>query len=235
MGKKILFKTAEFAAKKMLIFIERIKNRAFYNRGKISRIEYELKKFYLKNVRRYSSINFYQSYPPLVIRGARPTLSRYLIYGLDDYLNKKQRVLDIGGNTGFFSLFISSKVKEVDVLEIDKAFCEVCKRLAKHEKIKNVNVLNKDFNTFNPKEKYDVILSFAVHKHTKMDFKDYMDKVFSMLSKDGFVLIESHPIGYKGKDKLESKIKKLEYCKIFKKGKLDDDGRLRTFFYLKRK
>ena len=230
-----MLKTGEFTAKKILIFIERIKNFAYYKNKKISRIEYELKKYYLKSARRYSSINFYQSYPPLVIRGARPTLSRYLIYGLDDYLNKKQRVLDIDGNTGFFSLFISSKVKEIDVLEIEKPFCEVCKRLAKHEKIKNVNVFNKDFNTFNPKGKYDVIFSFAVHNHTKMDFKDYMDKVFSMLKKDGVVLIESHPIGYNKKDKLENQLKALDNVKILQKGRLDDDGRLRTFFYVKRK
>lgn len=231
----IISKMGEFFAKKVMIFIERQKNKIFYKRKKISKIEYELKKYYLKKARGYSSLNFYQSYPPLRVRGARPTLSRFLIYDLEQYLNKKQRILDVGGNTGFFSLFVSGKVKEIDVLEIDESFCYVCRRLAKYEKIKNVNVINEDFNHFNPAKKYDMIFSFAVHNHTKMQFEDYMNKLFSMLNKNGIILIESHPIGYRKEDKLKKSLEELNNVEIIKKGKLDDDGRLRTFFYVKKK
>ena len=233
--KNYLIKFSEILAKKIMIFIEQGKNRVFYKNKQISKIEYDLKKYYLKQIRPYSSINFYQSYPPLSIRGARPTLSRYLIYDLEKHLGKDKTVLDIGGNTGFFSLFVSGKVKEIDVLEIDKSFCNICKRLAKHEKINNVNVINEDFNHFNPLKKYDMIFSFAVHNHTKMQFEDYMNKLFSMLNKNGIILIESHPIGYRKEDKLKKSLEELNNVEIIKEGKLDDDGRLRTFFYVKKK
>ena len=233
--KNYLIKFSEILAKKIMIFIEQGKNRVFYKNKQISKIEYDLKKYYLKQIRPYSSINFYQSYPPLSIRGARPTLSRYLIYDLEKYLGKDKTVLDICGNTGFFSLFIAPKVKSIDVLEIEESFANICKKLAKHEKITNISVITKDYKKFFPQKKYDLILSFAVHGHTQMEFSDYIDKTFSHLKKDGIVLIESHPIGYAKEDVLEGQLKELKNVKIIRKGELDDDGRMRTFFYIKPK
>lgn len=233
--KKKLIRFQENFAKRIIITIEKSKNRIFYKTGKISKIEYELKKQYLKNIQLYSSVEFYQSYPPLRIRGRRPSLSRFLIYGLEKHLTKNKTVLDIGGNTGFFSVFISNKVKTIDILEIEPTFVSICKKLILYEKVKNVHPVNEDFNKFSPSKKYNIILSFAVHNHTNMDFKDYINKVLSFLEEDGFVLIESHPINYGKKDVLEENLKKLKNINIFNKGFIDDDGRLRKFFYFKKK
>ncbi|MCH8519514.1 MAG: class I SAM-dependent methyltransferase [Nanoarchaeota archaeon] len=222
--------------KKFLIFIEKQKAKQEFKHKQISSIEFQLKNDYLKEVRPYSSINFYQSYPPLRIRGARPTLSRFQIYDLEKHLKSDINILDIGGNTGFFSLFVSSKVNSIDVLEIEEPFARIGKKLARYEKIENVQFINKDFKKFNPSKKYDLIFSFAVHGHTKMKFKDYIEKVFSLLSKDGKVLIESHPIMFTANENLlKEELERLDFVKIISSGKLDDDGRLRTFFYITRK
>lgn len=232
--KKKINSFLEYGAKKNLIFIEKIKNKIFYKNKKISKIEYELKKQYLTSIMPYSSVEFYQSYPPLKIKGARPTLSRFLIYGIEKYLNKKKSILDIGGNTGFFSIFVSNKVKNIDILEIEPNFVSICKKLIKHEKVNNVKVINLDFNKFNPAKKYDIIFSFAVHGHTKMNFKDYINKLLSFLNKYGFILIESHPIIYGNNDVLEKDLKNIKNIVIFNKGLIDDDGRLRSFFMLRK-
>lgn len=221
--------------KKFLIFVEKEKSRDEFKKKKVSSIEFQLKKEYLREVRPYSSINFYQSYPPLRIRGARPSLSRFQIYELEKHLSSKMNILDIGGNTGFFSLFVSPKVNSIDVLEIEKPFTDIGKKLARYEKIENVQFINQDFKKFNPDKKYDLIFSFAVHNHTKMRFEKYIEKVFSLLTPKGKILIESHPIRFKSKDILKEELEKLDFISIISSGELDDDGRLRTFYYIERK
>ena len=222
--------------KKFLIFIEKQKAKYEFKNKQISSIEFQLKNDYLREVRPYSSINFYQSYPPLRIRGARPTLSRFQIYNLEKHLNSKMNILDIGGNTGFFSLFVSSKVNSIDVLEIEEPFARIGKKLARYEKIENVKFINKDFKKFNPDKKYDLIFSFAVHGHTQMKFDKYIEKVFSLLSEKGKVLIESHPLGFTANENsLKEELQKLNFVTILSSGQLDDDGRLRTFYYIEKK
>lgn len=73
-----------------IMFLERSRNYFLYKNKKIKRIQYELKKMYLKSTEDFGREEFYQSYPYLFY-GQRPTLSRIKIYGLDKFLTKDKK------------------------------------------------------------------------------------------------------------------------------------------------
>ena len=122
----------------------------------------------------------------------RPTLSRYQIYELDIYLDKNTSLLDIGGNVGFFSTYLSRFVKEVTILEKEKDFTKIGRKLIKKEKIKNVTINNTNFESHKTKQKYDFILSLAVHQYMKYSLDEYLKQLSIMLNKKGKVLLETH-------------------------------------------
>ena len=153
-------------------------------------------------------------------------------------------ILDIGGNVGFFSAFISKYVKSVDMIEVLGHCLEIAGRLIEHEKIKNVNATFTDFKMLESDKKYDLILSLAVHDfegtnelRVRLSFQKYLDKLAFHLNKGGFVLLESHGIFYKtGERDIEERIKLNKNFSIIQKGETDDfGGMIRKFFWLKKK
>ena len=221
-------------------------NKKKCKRGEISPIEYDLKNILLKK-RCELSNTFYQSYPPLKIGGRRGTICRSKTYEVEKFLNKKMEVLDIGGNLGFFSAFISKQVKSIDVVEKIEPFVEIARKLIQFEKIENVRLYCEDFKNFkklHPDKKYDLIISCAVHdlkgknkSRVEMNLQDYLDSLIPLLKKGGLVLFESHGIFYKtGEQDIEKRIKLNRNFSILQEGFTDDFGGMtRQFFWLKNK
>jgi 2-polyprenyl-3-methyl-5-hydroxy-6-metoxy-1,4-benzoquinol methylase len=211
-------------------------NKNQYKRGLITEIEYELRKDFLREVEQFGTNDFYQNYPPLKISGKRNTLCRYQIYGLDEKVNREDTVLDIGGNIGFFSLYLSRYVKSIDLVEQNTHLTDIGQRLAEHQGITNVNIVNEDFKKYIPSKKYDLVMSLAIHKWVGLEFDEYLDRIHALLNKNGKVLIESHIIYQNKGDYIEPLLKKNQKFEIVEKGVIDDhDGQYREFFWLKSK
>ncbi len=207
-----------------------------YNKGLLSEIEYNLRNEFLKEVEQFGVDDFYQNYPPLKISGRRNTLSRFSVYGMQERLNKGLEVLDIGGNIGFFSLYLSRFVKSIDLVEQNQNLTNIAKKLADHEKIDNVKIINLDFKKYSPEKRYDLIMSLAVHGWVDMELDQYLKKIKSLLKENGIVLMESHMNYYSGGDDLGESLKGNSHFDIIDRGMVDDDkGRCREFFWLKAK
>ncbi len=220
-----------------------IANNKRLKKGIICKLEHSLKQDLLMKGRK-EDIHFYQSYPPLNIIGTRGTICRFKTYNMEKYINKNMNVLDIGSNLGFFSAYLSKYVRQIIALEPLKYLINITRKLMEEEKIGNMYLINEPFEDFGKSEKYDLILSLAVHDfegtnglRVRLSFKKYLDKLASHLNKGGLVLFESHGVFYKtGEHDIEERIKLNKNFSIIQKGEIDDyDGMIRKFFWLKKK
>lgn len=169
----------------------KIKNFYLFKKGRRTLLEYTLRKKLLAGNEIFWDNNFYQSYPPLSFHWERDSLLRVKNFKLEKYLHPNHILLDIGGNLWFFSLYISHMVQHIDVIEYSQTLVEIWNILKEHEKIKNVSINQWDFTDFESQKKYDIILSFAVHKWINMSFEDYITKLLSLLQSDGIIFLES--------------------------------------------
>lgn len=227
--------------KKIDTVYERVKHKYFnkllYRNKKISKIEYDMRNAFLKHTHQFGVYDFYQSYPPLKISGIRNTLSRFKVYKLKDKLNSHDRVLDIGGNIGFLSSYISRYVKEVVIVEKNKHLTDICNMLLKHEKIENVKTINQDFKEYKNGAKYDMIFSLAMHYWVGMTLEDYLKKITKFMHGNSLILFESHIIyEYAGDKDIEDQLKQIPFIEIIEQDEIDDhNGNIRKFFYLRKK
>lgn len=153
---------------------------------------------------------------------------------MEDYLTSDKSVLDVGGNLAFFSLYISKYVNKVVVIEYNKTLCKIGAILKKKLSRNNVIIINSDFKRFITDKKFDIVLSFAIHKWIGESTQKYLSRLSRHLKKDGYILIESHA----GKDRqyLEREIRAHPHLKIIKQGYTDDhQGDIRDFYYLAKK
>lgn len=142
----------------------------------------------------YAGGKYYQSLEEVGIKGMRNTEQRFIDYELKDYLNPQKKVLDIGGNTGFFSIYISQFVNSCDVVEINPFFCEIGKKVARFLD-RNVNFYTIDFKDFQTKKEYDAVISFAADDVadglSALKFENYIEKIRSLLKEKGLIFFES--------------------------------------------
>jgi len=234
--KKLLVKLFKFFDSKIKIVSALIVNKSMYKRGLISSIESNLRKDFLKEVEQFGVTDFYQNYPPLKISGKRNTLCRFKMYGLKERVDKNWEVLDIGGNIGFFSLYLSRFVKSIDLVEQNKNLTDIGQKLAEHEKINNVKIINLDFKKYSSNKRYDMIMSLAIHKWVGLKFDEYLERIHSLLKEGGLLLMESHIIYNNKGDYIEPLLKKSTLFEIVERGEIDDhNGQYREFFWLKAK
>lgn len=137
--------------------------------------------------------NFYQSFEELSIEGQRPTEKRINIYGLNNFI-KDKRVFDIGCNCGFLDLCLGLLAKSIKGIEYNKTLVEIGEKVRDYLERKNVSFEIGDFKEYITSEKYDVILSFAVHYWIGLSIKEYCKKVVSMLETAGYLVFESQNI-----------------------------------------
>lgn len=150
---------------------------------------------------------FYQSLPQLGICGQRPTAERMILYGLHEMASGKD-VLDIGCNVGFFDITLAQYAQHIDGIEYNDIFVQVANRMKKRLQIDNVDFMQKDFNEFDTEKKYNLIVSFAVHRWIAMPPKTYAKKISSYIQKGGHLIFESQDMPA-DKDLFE------DYCREF--------------------
>ena len=59
--------------------------------------------------------------------------------------------------------------------------------------IKNVQLFNEDIKTFMSIKKYDLVMSYAIHRWVCIELIDYVKLLLSFKDASGFIIIESHP------------------------------------------
>jgi SAM-dependent methyltransferase len=174
---------------------------------------------------------FYQTHPSLNINGVRPTITRLNNYKIFEYINQGSTILDIGCNTGFISAYLSEYVKAIDAVEFDKDVISIAHRTMEYLSINNVQLFNEDIKTFKSNKKYDLVMSYAIHRWVGIELIDYVRLLLSFKDASGFIIIESHP-DESDKANLRSALKSLD-LKNISNGLTDDHlGYIREFFII---
>jgi 2-polyprenyl-3-methyl-5-hydroxy-6-metoxy-1,4-benzoquinol methylase len=147
---------------------------------------------FLKTEQYFGGRIFYQSCEPLGLPGQRPTDRRAELYGIDDLVKPTDIVLDIGCNTGFFSMRVAKRAARVDALEKNEQLIEVARRAASFLGVTNVAFSSGDFNEFSPRSAYDVVLAFAVHRWAAPDIASFGERVRGLVKPGGLLFFESN-------------------------------------------
>ncbi|WP_292440196.1 class I SAM-dependent methyltransferase [Methylophaga sp.] len=145
----------------------------------------------------------YQGSHEIGITGVKPTEARMASYEIDAYLTSDKTVLDIGSNNGLIAVYLSRRCKDVDAIEYNPYLNLFGKVVAEYLGVSNIQFICADFYCYKPDKKYDLILSMANHStidgKLKVNFDEYMHKIFITLNQGGLFLFESHNIFGPGK------------------------------------
>lgn len=137
---------------------------------------------------------YYEGYERLDLKGLRNTENRLKLYDMKSHLHKEDAVLDIGCNCGFLDITIAPLVKSIDGIEYNEGLLKYARRLSRIVGVQNTTFIQGDFKEFNTEKKYDLILSFAVHKWIGLPEREYFIKLKSFLSDKGEILFETHEL-----------------------------------------
>lgn len=115
--------------------------------------------------------------------------------------------------------------KSIKGIEYNKTLVEIGEKVRDYLQRRNVNFEIGDFKEYITNEKYDVILSFAVHHWIGLSVKEYCKKVVSMLETAGYLVFESQNIKTIDMDFAEygNEFEKLGLKKI-REDEICDDG-----------
>ena len=138
---------------------------------------------------------YYQGFEEIKIDGCRPTEKRFERYGIESYLSKDKKALDIGSNCGFFTLFVSKYVSNIDGVELNSYLVDIGEEVKNYLEIKNLEFFKSSFEEFNKNETYDVIFSLAndetIDGNTKFTFKEYIEKIIKLIKNNGYLMFET--------------------------------------------
>lgn len=183
---------------------------------------------------------FYQSVPPISLKGLRDTKKRINKLKLNFYL-KNSTFLDIGTNIGSIPLSLNIEFLFGVGIDHNETTINVAKKIQEYLEIKNIEFISEDFSKYKFNIKFDVILSLANHSTFDKGIDDpelYFDKIYNLLNKNGILIIESHNPLYEKNEiflklikNLEVNYETIEYG-IYDFGNFYDRNRL---FYILRK
>ena len=138
---------------------------------------------------------YYQGFEEIQIDGCRPTEKRFERYGIESYLSKDKKALDIGSNCGFFTLFVSKYVSNIDGVELNSYLVDIGDEVKNYLEIRNLEFFKSSFEEFNKNETYDVIFSLAndetIDGNTKFTFKEYIEKIIKLIKNNGYLMFET--------------------------------------------
>ena len=156
---------------------------------------------------------FYQSFMELNIDGERSTENRIKQYKLNSYFSNEKNALDIGCNSGFFSLMISDDLKNIDGVEINPFLIDMGNEVKQFIKNTNCSFFVTSFEKYSIDKKYDLIFSLAndetIDGNTKFTFEEYIEKIFNLLLKNGILIFESQAADAYDKNKFKPKLEFL--------------------------
>ena len=138
---------------------------------------------------------FYQGFDEIKIDGWRPSEKRFERYNITDYLSKTKSALDIGCNCGFFTIVVSRYVNHIDGVELNPYLTAIANDTKEFLKVQNASFVTSSFERYQTDKKYDVIFSLAndetIDGNTKFTFKEYMEKIKTLLIDNGLVMFET--------------------------------------------
>jgi 2-polyprenyl-3-methyl-5-hydroxy-6-metoxy-1,4-benzoquinol methylase len=164
------------------------------------------------NLYDYGEGFFYQSVPPISLKGLRDTKKRIDKLNLENYL-KNSTFLDIGTNIGSIPLSLNTPFALGVGIDHNESTIEVAETIQKYLDIKNIEFISGDFINYEFNKKFDVILSLANHTTFDKGIDNptlYFDKIYSLLNKKGILIIESHNPLYEKSEIYLELIKNLE-------------------------
>jgi SAM-dependent methyltransferase len=146
----------------------------------------------------YCSGYAYQGYEPIGLAGVKPTQERLAGYGFLPWLHKGMSVLEVGCNNGFMALELARQAGRVDAVEYNPFLVEIGRITAAAVGQHNVHYQVADFTTWQPHQRYDVVLSFANHctidGNLSVEFESFVAKLWQITADDGWLLFESHNV-----------------------------------------
>ena len=176
----------------------------------------------------------YQSSPSLGLKGIRDTGLRIKKYRLNEILNNKMNVLDIGCNVGFLDIELSPFSNTITGIEYSDSLVEIGQYAVNQLGLDNIHLICDDYNSWQERneEKYDLIFSFAVHGWLNIDPHTYAKQLCRMLNPKGLIIFESQQLS---SDSLyETFISALleEDVTIVNRDRIIDDGETEREFVL---
>jgi len=111
------------------------------------------------------------------------------VLGIHKYLTGRN-VLEVGPNKGALFAKYYPQTKKYTLLEPNEHFRKYYIKLQK--KHPNLSYEIGKFEAFNTSEVFDTIVMMAVISHIKLDSKSIFNKIDSLLSKNGFLIIETN-------------------------------------------
>jgi 2-polyprenyl-3-methyl-5-hydroxy-6-metoxy-1,4-benzoquinol methylase len=99
-------------------------------------------------------------------------------------------VLEVGPNKGYLFEKFYPLTKSYTLLEPNVHFEKYYVKLQKRHS--NLHYKIGGFETFQTEDKFDTIVMMAVISHIRMNSKDIVEKIDSLLNKDGFLIIETN-------------------------------------------
>lgn len=177
----------------------------------------------------------YQGHESWNVPGQRPTLRRLAEYRVDSWLPSHAKVLDIGCNIGMFGLTLAPAIDSYHGIDHTAALIDIAQALAAARRIDNCTFECNDFAAFvaGARQRYDVILSFAVHVWIGMPLDDYAAILHRLLAPGGRLVLESNNLASNDKDFFAN----IQYFvnagfRVHSRGLLKDDGIIERAFYV---
>ncbi len=226
---------------KIISLFNFIHHKLIYNHKSIRNEIYNIIKQNKNNLYDYGEGFFYQSVPPISLKGLRDTKKRIIKLNLNHYL-ENSTFLDIGTNIGSIPLSLNNEFIFGIGIDHNETTIKVAQTIQKYLSIKKIEFISGDFLDYEFNKTFDVILSLANHSTFDEGIKNtelYFNKIYSLLNKNGILIIESHNPLYEKSEIYLKIIKNLEnYYETIEHGKYEfgnfyDQNRL--FHILKKK
>ena len=226
---------------KIISLFNFIHHKLIYNHKSIRNEIYNIIKQNKNNLYDYGEGFFYQSVPPIRLKGLRDTKKRIIKLNLNHYL-ENSTFLDIGTNIGSIPLSLNNEFIFGIGIDHNETTIKVAQAIQKYLSIKKIEFISGDFLDYEFNKTFDVILSLANHSTFDEGIKNtelYFNKIYSLLNKNGILIIESHNPLYEKSEIYLKIIKNLEnYYETIEHGKYEfgnfyDQNRL--FHILKKK
>jgi cyclopropane-fatty-acyl-phospholipid synthase len=108
------------------------------------------------------------------------------IYSKRSEIKNGMKILDIGCGWGSLSLYLAKKYPKSEITGVSNSSSQktFIDSLASERKLSNLNIITKDINKFDTKEKFDRIVSIEMFEHTK-NTKKLMNLINEWLKPDG--------------------------------------------------
>ena len=173
---------------------------------------------------------------------------KIILKTFDKYIDKNEKILDIGCGAGSLAFYYASKGNKVVGIDISGSAIESAKKSAKLLKLKNIEFEVMNFPTQALREKFDRVICSEVIEHLEDDTLA-LDKIYKLLKPHGKAIITTpsknaplHRLGYaKNFDIRVGHLRRYTMEELVKKSKKagfkiietkKTEGVVRNFLYL---